>query len=276
MPLLSMAATAEGPIRYAQAGRGRDVILLHGAMTTLEDMLLGPFEALAARFRVTAFDRPGHGATPRRRFDGAPSRQAQHVLAAMAALDLGPAIVVGQSFGSALAMDLALAASGRVRGVVAISPVVFPELRMEHLLYGPRAVPGPGDFIAYGPGRVLDAVLLPLLWEAMFAPQLMPARYRELYPFALASGPDQMLALGEEAVLSLPDLACAAWLYPLCEPPVSILSGSADWLSPPWRHAARLAALAPRARLQLLPGLGHMLHHFAIGEVVQAVASLDQ
>jgi pimeloyl-ACP methyl ester carboxylesterase len=274
MPPLRVLDTAQGPIRYAQAGEGTDVVLLHGAMTSVEDMLLGPFDPLADRYRVTAFDRPGHGATPRRRGAGAPSNQARHVLAAIEALDLGPAAMLGQSFGAALAMELALFAPGRVRGVVAVSPVVFPEVRMEHLLYGPRALPGVGDAIAYGPGRLIDALLLPVLWEAMFAPQPMPERYRELYPFALASGPDQLRALGEEAVLALPDLACAAWLYPRCEPPVAVLSGSADWLSPPWRHAARLAALAPRAKLSLLPGLGHMLHHFAIGEVVEAVEAV--
>jgi pimeloyl-ACP methyl ester carboxylesterase len=271
MPPLRMIDTAYGPIRCAQAGRGRDVVLLHGAMTSVEDMLLGPFDALAERFRVTAFDRPGHGATPRGRLQGAPSHQARHVLAAMQALDLGPAVVLGQSFGAALAMELALAVPDRVRRVVAVAPIVFPEVRLEHLLYGPRAIPGVGDAIAYGSGRLFDSLLLPLLWEAIFAPQAMPPRYRELYPFALASGPAQMLAVGEEAVLALPDLACAAWRYPRCAAPVSILSGSADWLSPPWRHAARLAGLAPRARLRLLPGLGHMLHHFALDEVIEAV-----
>jgi pimeloyl-ACP methyl ester carboxylesterase len=275
MPPLHWVTTADGPMRYAQAGEGGDVLLLHGAMTSVEDMLLGPFDALARRFRVTAVDRPGHGATRRRRLGGAPSRQARQVLAAIAALGIERATVVGQSFGAAVAMDLALAAPHAVRGVVAISPIAFPEWRLEHLLYGPRALPGAGDLIAYGPGRVLDALLLPALWPAMFAPQPMPLRFRQEYPFALASGADQMLALGEEAMLAIPDLAGNARRYPSCEVPVAVLAGSADWLAPPWTHAARLAGAVPDASLRLLPGLGHMLHHFAVAEIVEAIDELD-
>lgn len=273
MPL-PYAATPQGPIRYAQAGLGPDVVLLHGALTTLEDMLLGPFEALAQRFRVTAFDRPGHGPTPRRRLAGAPAAQAGQVLAAMDALGLERPVVVGQSFGAAVALALALRAPERVAGVLAIAPVAYPELRMEHLLYGPRAVPGLGEAIGYGPGRLMDALLLPALWPAMFAP--IPPRFARAYPFAMASEPGPLLALGEEAVLSLPDLAASALRYPECEVPLTVLSGLADWVSPPWTHAARLAGAVPGARLRLLPGLGHMLHHFAVDEVVDAVDVLTR
>lgn len=274
MPPFRFVTASDLPVRYAQAGQGPDVVLIHGAMTSAEDMVLGPFDALAERFRVTAFDRPGHGETPRGRLRGAPSDQAARLLEAMQALELGAAVVVGQSFGAALAMDMAVSAPERVAGVLVISPIVFPELRMEHLLYGPRAIPGLGEAIGYGPGRALDAVLLPALWHAMFAPQPMPPRFAEHYPFATASGPAAMLALGEESVLALPDLALIAERYPDCRTPVHILSGTADWLSPPWVHAARLAGAVPGARLTLLPGQGHMLHHFAIDEVVGAVQEL--
>jgi pimeloyl-ACP methyl ester carboxylesterase len=274
MPPLRFLNTAAGPVRYCQSGQGADVVLLHGAMTSIEDMLLGPFDALAAKFRVTAFDRPGHGATPRRRLQGSPSAQAGQMAAAMAGLGLERPVVIGQSFGAALAMTLALAAPQQVRAVVAISPIVFPEWRLEHVLYGPRSVIGVGDLIGYGPGRILDALLLPPMWQAIFAPQLMPARYAESYPFMLASGPSQMVALGEEAVLSVPDLALTALRLPSCEVAVTVMTGTADWLSPPWTHAAALAAMVPKARLCLLPGLGHMLHHFAQSEIVAAVEEL--
>jgi pimeloyl-ACP methyl ester carboxylesterase len=270
----SFIQTAEGPVRYAQAGRGPDVVLLHGAMSSLEDMVLGPFDRLAERFRVTAFDRPGHGETPRGRLQGAPSRQASRLLEAMATLGLNDVIVVGQSFGAAIAMSLALLDPARIKGVLAISPIAFPELRTEHLLYGARAIVGAGDILAYGPGRMLDAVLTPMLWRAIFAPHRMPDRFAEHYPFALASGASQMLALGEEAVLSLPDLAVLHLDYPQCRQPVIVLAGSHDWISPPWTHAARLAGAAPGAELRLLPGQGHMLHHIAISEVVAAVDTL--
>ncbi len=274
MPPLSFVQTPDGPIRYAQAGEGGDVVLIHGAMTSVEEMVLGPFDALAEQFRVTAFDRPGYGASTRARLRGAPSSQAAHLLAAMHALDLGPAVVLGHSFGGAVAMAMAMVAPERVRGVLAISPIVFPELRLEHLLFGARALPFMGEVIGYGPGRWMDAALLPLLWPAMFAPQIMPPRFAAHYPFALASRPGPMLALGEEAVLALPDLAANAPRYRSCKVPLEVFAGSRDWVTPPWGQAPALAAAVPGAKLRRLPGLGHMVHHFAVDDLAEAVARL--
>src|SRR5688500_13943110 len=48
------------PLRVQQQGSGRDVLLIHGSPGTLEDF--APISrALARDFRVTAYDRPGHG-----------------------------------------------------------------------------------------------------------------------------------------------------------------------------------------------------------------------
>lgn len=87
--------TSSGPVRYVRRGEGPDVVLLHGAMTSLEDMVLGPFDKLAERYSVTAFDRPGHGATRRDRLQGAPSQQMRRIREACASLGLRRPVVVG-------------------------------------------------------------------------------------------------------------------------------------------------------------------------------------
>jgi hypothetical protein len=56
---------------------------------------------------------------------------------------------------------------------------------------------------------------------------------------------------------------------------VSILAGNADIVALPYRHAIRLASILPNVELTLLPGMGHMLHHFAIDEVVAEVERLS-
>jgi pimeloyl-ACP methyl ester carboxylesterase len=84
-----------------------------------------------------------------------------------------------------------------------------------------------------------------------------------------------MLALGEEAVLAIPDLASTSTQYPRCSARVNILAGDADIVALPHLHAIRLASILPNAELTLLPGMGHMLHHFAIDEVVAAVDRLS-
>ncbi len=271
LPPTWFVETELGRVRYSQAGSGPDVVLLHGAMTSLEDMVLGPFDALSRSHRVTAFDRPGHGATPRRRLQGALVQQAALVRSAIAALGLRRPTLVGQSFGAALALAFALDYPEEIEGIVLISPIAFPEIRLEHVLFGPRAVVGWGDLIAFGPGRVFDAAIAPLLWDSVFTPQAMPQRFRALYPFELGSGPMQMRALGEEACQSLPEMAAAVARYPTCQVAVEILAGLSDLVAPPHRHALPLCGLLPDAGLTLLPTMGHMLHQFAIAEVVGAV-----
>src|SRR3954464_9993023 len=85
-------------IAYAEAGRGPDLVLIHGALMVLEDMWLGPMTALARHFRVVAFARPGHAASARARLvEASPWRQAKILGNAMRALGLTRPVVVGHS-----------------------------------------------------------------------------------------------------------------------------------------------------------------------------------
>lgn len=66
------------------------------------------------------------------------------------------------------------------------------------MLFGPRAAPVTGEATA-AMMRGPDALLLPTLWQAMFLPQAMPARFEAQFPFELAGGPDRLVADGENA-----------------------------------------------------------------------------
>ncbi len=108
----------------------------------------------------------------------------------------------------------------------------------------------------------------------MFSPQRMPERYRERFPFALAGRPEAMVATGEDAVQSIPELAADLWRARSLPLPVHILAGAADLVLDPVKHAIGLDALLPDSELTLLPGLGHMLHHFVPDAVADAVAAV--
>ena len=196
------APSAPG-LAFAQTGAGRDVVLIHGAMTCLDDMAIALFASLEGEFRVTAFDRPGHGRnmTP---VASAPWEQAEAVHAAVQSLGLVRPVVVGHSFGGAVALAYAQRFPEETAGVVALSAIAFPEPRLEQFVAGPRAMPGPLGFWCHALGRLTDPLLLPVLWRAMFLPQAMPARFAEQFPFALAARAGQMLAEAQDAVLMAP------------------------------------------------------------------------
>ena len=264
------------PIAYIEAGAGPALVLVHGALTCLEEMWLGPMAALARHFRVVAIDRPGHGESGHARLaDGSLWCQAEILRGLVDRLGLGRPVVLGHSFGGAVALAYGLAHREAARGIVAVAPITFPEPRLEHLLFGPRAVPVGGDLLSTLLGPV-DAVLLPLLWRAMFLPQGMPERFAAGFPFGLAGRPDRLVADGENANMLWLDLARSAASYPGCRVPVHILGGDRDVVTNQALHGRGAALLIPGARLHWLPGQGHMLHHFRPDAVVEAALALAE
>jgi len=114
---------------YQQLGDGPDVVLIHALTSNLSSWLLtGIAGALASEYRVTMYDWRGHGAsdvTP----DGYTSRQLAEDFAHLhQALELGPAVLVGHSYGGVIAMHAASRYPDRVAGVV-LSDSYFPGLR---------------------------------------------------------------------------------------------------------------------------------------------------
>ena len=277
MPPRRVLDIPDGPrIAYVEAGSGPDLILVHGALMTLDDMWLGPMEALSRHFRVVAIDRPGHGESEHVRLsDASVWRQAEIVRDVTRGLGLQRPVLVGHSFGGAVCLAFGMAYPDEAGGVVAVSPICFPELRLEQILFGPRASPVGGDALS----RMLagsDAMLMPLLWRAMFLPQPMPARFAAEFPFDLAGQSRRLVADGENANMLWSDLSRSALSYASCRVPVAILCGSADIVTNPLMHGRQAARLIPDATFRWLHGLGHMLHHFAGDAVVDAALEIDR
>jgi pimeloyl-ACP methyl ester carboxylesterase len=116
-------------LHYQQTGAGPDVVLLHPftgnvAMWSFS----GIMEALGGEFRVTAYDLRGHGASsvPPHGYDSA--TMADDFRRLHDALGLGPAFVVGHSYGGVIAAHAALLYPEKVKGVI-LSDTYFPGLR---------------------------------------------------------------------------------------------------------------------------------------------------
>jgi pimeloyl-ACP methyl ester carboxylesterase len=271
LPRRSIAIGDDQSLCFHQAGSGLDVVLLHGLITTSCEMVISLFDALTPHSRVTAFDRPGHGGSTRRRFEAAPQQQAARLLEGMRALELERPVLVGHSLGATIALTAALLAEDSLAGVVAIAPVVFPEPRLEQMIFGARSTPGLGDMAALVDDAGPDTATLPLLWEAMFLPQKMPPLFRDTFPFEEVKTGKAMLATGEEVMATPPALAANFLRYASCRLPVTILMGDEDIVVSPHRHGRVLAGMLPNARPVPVPGFGHMLHHFEPERVAEAV-----
>lgn len=262
-------------IAYAEAGEGPDVVLIHGTLMALEDMWLPLKPVLSPRYRIIAVDRPGHGLSARNRIvDASPWRQAETIREALDAIGVTRPLVIGHSYGGTVALCHALAFPEATAGVLALAPLCFPEMRLEQALFGPRFVPGLGEVLASSLAKGGDPLLLPLLWQAMFKPQTMPAAFATSFPFALASGPERMIAEGEDSMSTWSALTRATLAYGGHQGRVRILGGTADLVVNNAIHGFLAAGLMRNACYDWVPGMGHMLHHFRQDLVAAALDAL--
>ena len=110
-------------LHYFERGEGTPLILPHGNGAMLQDFeISGILAPLAHQYRVIAVDRPGFGHTSRPRSQvWTPKAQADLVHKALIELDVERAIVVGHSWGTLVALSLALDHPADVRGLVLLS-----------------------------------------------------------------------------------------------------------------------------------------------------------
>jgi pimeloyl-ACP methyl ester carboxylesterase len=62
--------------------------------------------------------------------------------------------------------------------------------------------------------------------------------------------------------------------YDTLAAPIVVITGDRDTVVSPGHHAMRLAAAVPGARVEVLPGFGHMLHHAAVDRIIATPTSL--
>jgi 3-oxoadipate enol-lactonase len=125
MPLVDLDGLR---IHYQQKGRGEDVVLLHAVTGNLSIWLFSNLMGvLAEEFRVTAYDLRGHGASDVPASGYTSADMVEDLRRLHADLRLGPALLVGHSFGAVVAVHAAVLYPDMVRGLILSDPY-FPGL----------------------------------------------------------------------------------------------------------------------------------------------------
>jgi pimeloyl-ACP methyl ester carboxylesterase len=255
---------------------GLPIVLLHGASANLEDMRLALGDPLSRARRVILIDRPGHGWSdrPGGNADAWLSRQAALVLETLDGLGVRRALVLGFSWSGALATALALVAPSRVAGLILLAPVTHPWRGGISWSYRLAATPIVGSL--FGHTLVLPIGLMMLAGSARktFAPQRRPDKYVARAAIALVLRPAQFLANARDVAALKAGVAAQAPRYRAIDAPTVIMTGDQDFKVPPRTHSQALAAVLPHARLVVLPGVGHMLHHAAKDAIVGEIERL--
>ena len=262
-------------LHYIDRGRGTPLVLLHGNAVRLEDFVAsGIVDRLAERHRVVAFDRPGFGHRERprgRRWTA--HRQAELVSHALARLGVASPVVVGHSWGTLVALELALRKDVDVRKLVLVSGYYFPSARLDVLAASPPAIPVVGDVMRYTISALLARLTLRRTVRAMFKPQPVPAHYLSTVGREMLVRPSQIRAAAEDAAYMLPAVASLRKRYADLDIPVVILAGDRDHVVDQKAQATRLSHALRFGEVAFVEGAGHMLHHDACEEVVAVAAA---
>ena len=112
-------------IRYHQLGKGQDILFIHGVPGSLEDWesIIG---SLSSDYRVTVYDRPGHGYSSAEKTGQNLEHNANIVLGLIHKLQLENVIVVGHSYGGSIIMALAVRNPDQIKAFIPIAGATYP------------------------------------------------------------------------------------------------------------------------------------------------------
>ena len=262
-------------------GDGPDLVLIHGAGGSTRDFTFDFVDRLSDRFRVFVFDRPGHGWTQQINpdFDSAwtsdsdsPRAQARHLAEAARQLGAAKPLVLGHSYGGAVAMAWALEAEAA--GIVILAGATMPW-------------PGAIDWQYRLLGSAVGGALIPPLAPAfisqeyventlvgVFKPDPVPDDYTNRAAVMLAIRAQTLRANNRQVNALRPHVVEMSADYPRLSLPIEILHGTADKTVYAEIHAEPMAALVGDATVTLLDGVGHMPQHVVPGQIVAAIERL--
>ncbi|MDB5809628.1 MAG: alpha/beta hydrolase [Betaproteobacteria bacterium] len=264
-------------LHYRERGEGPPVVLLHGNGTMLQDYDISGLPALASqRYRTIEFDRPGFGHSDRPRGKRwGPRAQAALFRKAFERLGIVRPVVVGHSWGTQVALALALDHPAQVRSVVLLSGYYFPTFRLDVFFLSAPALPVIGDFMRYTISPWLGRLMWSSFVKKAFAPSAVPPRFAA-FPMWMSLRPSQLRAAAAESALMIPDAFAFQSRYSELKMPVFIMAGAGDRIVDTRRQSMRLHRALPHSQLFVIPDAGHMIHHVVPQQVLGVIDAADR
>src|SRR5215472_8395530 len=244
-------------IRYVESGGGPAVVMIHGNAGSIEDFEFGAIEALSSNYRVIAVDRPGHGKSDRPNGKTVDVEyQARLLHEVLSDLGVVQPVLVGHSWGAALALDYALQYPAEVSALILAAPAAYPDNGEARLLEALIKPPVIGDVSLMLGRSMLGRHILRGILRRAFAPQPVPERYYRLVASSWLGRKQLKAYLDDESGLNA-SLRELSKRYTEIKVPVVILTGDQDQIVSPVENAYRLKNSIANSQLIELKGTGH-------------------
>jgi pimeloyl-ACP methyl ester carboxylesterase len=248
------------------------IVFIHGASTSLYDPLIAFRSSLERRARLLFVDRPGHG---RSQIGGKgnilPDGQADAIASLMDKRGIKSAIVVGHSYGGAIAAALALRHPEKVKGLVFLSPAVYDWPGGVSWYYDAARIPITGVLFSTLVAPPAGLLAIGAATKSVFAPNPVPQNYivqtkalQALRPVAFRHNALEVASLNAWA-------KTASRQYSEIKARTIIITGDADKVVSPEIHSKQLARAIKGSKLLVVHNLGHKPDYIAGDLVVAAI-----
>ena len=274
-------ATANGTRLHYVLDRAGDtadlppIVFLHGASGNLNDQRIAFQEKLSGRADLLFVDRPGHGWSLRGpEFNELPDGQAATVAALMSELGIDKALIVGHSFGGAVAASFALNHPEKTVGTVFLSPVSHPWPGGIDWYYKLTPMPVIGRIFSetlalpFGLARIGPGT------EAVFTPNKPAEDYVDRTGVALVLRPWHFRANAVDVERLLDYVTRVAPRYSQIETPTVIITGNRDAIVLPRIHSLGLERDLPNAELLWISNMGHKPDYIATDLAIAAIEKI--
>ena len=276
-PPTGLFITVDGVrLHYVERGTGPPLVLLHGNGSMIQDLESSGLVDLAAKkYRVIAFDRPGFGHSDRPRSTvWTPEAQANLLNAALIKMGVSQPLVLGHSWGTLVAVALALKFPRNVRALILASGYYYPTVRADVLVLSPPALPLVGDLLSHTISPILGRLLWPIFLRKIFGPSPVPKKFAG-FPAEMAMRPSQIRAAAAETALMIPAAYSFREAYGHLKMPVVIVAGTKDQVSEA-QQSAELHRDIAHSAFHCISNQGHMVHQTATAEVMSAIDLANQ
>lgn len=252
------------------------IVFIHGASGNLRDQETAFRKALEGRAELLFVDRPGHGYSERGGSqNNFPDGQAAAIARLMEIKGIDKAIIVGHSFGGAIAASFALCHPEKTAGLLFLSPATHPWPGGIDWYYKITAAPVAGWLFTHLASLPAGLFLMDSATKAVFSPNQRRDRYLDEGAPALVLRPNNFRYNALD-VANLNDyVKRVSPLYKQITAPTVIITGDSDAIVAEELHSRGLARDIAGSELVTIHGLGHKPDYVVTDVAVAAIEKLS-
>ncbi len=255
-------------IRFSQKGNGKDILLIHGTPGSIEDWN-SIVDTLAKNYRVTTFDRLGHGLSSSKQYTYHIKDNAVFVERLIQQLELKTPLIVGHSYGGSISAYMAVNSDLKdIKYIIIDSPLYkYPSSNLYKLVSTPVLGKGIALVSSYTIANNLIKEGVSPLFQSLKKEEINKLVNERL---RIWSQPKVIYSKSKESVNYLNDLNSMSDKYKNIKSDITIITGK-DYTSTYRSDSEKFHSEVSNSELVLLDDTRHYVQFDKADEVIEII-----